>query len=148
MTVVKFKPFAPSQYMFGDLFEELFNNFLNDENNFAANKNTKPAVNIIENEDNYDLELAIPGIKKENIDIKLEDKQLIISSKSNNEEKHENDNFIRMEYNFNSFKRVFTLPETVNHNNIDATYADGILRLKLNKKEEAMKKGPVAIEIK
>lgn len=148
MTLVKFKPFAPSQYVFGDLFEELFNNFLKDETGITSVRSAKPAVNILEEQDRYVLELAVPGIKKEDIDIKIEDKQLIICSLKENKDEETKENFIRMEYNFESFKRVFSLPDTVNSNEINAEYTDGILKLNLKKKEEAVKKGPVTIEIK
>lgn len=136
MTLVKFKPFAPSQYVFGDLFEELFNNFLKDESGIATPQLTKPAVNIIEEQDKYLLELAIPGIKKENIEVKIENKQLIISSSKVQKEEEVKENFIKMEYNYDSFKRVFTLPDSINSNEINAEYFDGILKLSLMKKEE------------
>lgn len=148
MTLVKFKPFAPSQYVFGDLFEELFNNFLKDETGISSARFTKPAVNIIEEQDKYLLELAVPGMKKEDIDVKIEDKQLIISSSKEIKDEETRENFIRMEYNFESFKRVFTLPESVNANEINAEYNEGILKVTLKKREEAVKKGPVTIEIK
>ncbi len=148
MTLVKFKPFAPSQYVFGDLFEELFNNFLKDETGITSVRSTKPAVNIIEEQDRYLLELAVPGLKKDDIDVKIEDKQLIISSSKEIKDEETKENFIRMEYNFESFKRVFSLPETINANEINAEYTDGILKVSLKKKEEAVKKGPVTIEIK
>lgn len=148
MTLVKFKPFSPSQYVFGDLFEELFNNFLKDETGIASAQFTKPAVNIIEETDKYVLELAVPGMKKEDISIKIENKQLIISSSKEQKEEEIKENFIKMEYNYDSFKRVFTLPDSINSNEINAEYFDGILKLSLMKKEEAIKKGPMSIAIK
>jgi len=148
MTLVKFKPFAPSQYIFGDLFEELFNNFLKDETGISSARFTKPEVNIIEEQDKYLLELAVPGMKKEDIDIKIEAKQLIISSSKELNDEETKDNFIKMEYNYESFRRAFSLPDTVNSNEIQAEYNDGILKLSLMKKEEAVKKGPVSIAIK
>lgn len=148
MTLVKFKPFAPSQYVFGDLFEELFNNFLKDETGITTTQFTKPAVNILEESDKYVLELAIPGMKKEDIEVKIENKQLIISSSKEQKEEEIKENFIKMEYNYDSFKRVFTLPDSINSNEIDAEYKDGILNLSLMKKEESIKKGPMSIAIK
>lgn len=148
MTLVRFKPFAPKQYVFGDLFEELFNNFLKDESGISSFSYTKPAVNILEEKDKYSLELAVPGMKKEDIDIRVEDKQLIISSATENKEEINRDNFIRMEYNYESFKRVFTLPDTINANDINAEYVDGVLKIALRKKEEAIKKDPMQIAIK
>jgi len=147
MTLVKFKPFAPSQYVFGDLYDELFNNFLREFKSPAEVEYTQPAVNIIEEKDKYILELAVPGVDKKDIDIKLEDNELIISSNTESKKEEVEENFVRMEYNYNSFKRVFTIPDTVDTKKIDAQYKDGILRITLKKKEEAIKKGPVAIKI-
>ena len=147
MTLVKFKPFAPSQYVFGDLYDELFNNFLREFKTPAQVEYTQPAVNIIDEKDKYVLELAVPGVDKKDIDIKLEDNELIISSNTENKKEEVEENFVRMEYNYNSFKRVFTIPDTVDTKKIDAKYKDGILRITLKKKEEAIKKGPMSIKI-
>ncbi len=148
MTLVKFKPFAPAQYLFGDLYDELFNNYLSDSKTTTDKKYSHPAVNIIEEKDKYILELAAPGLNKEDIDIKLEDKELIISSKADKNDEEIQENFVRIEYNYDVFKRVFTIPETVDTKSIDAKYKNGVLTLTLNKKEEAIKKGPIAIKVK
>ena len=148
MTLVKFKPFAPAQYLFGDLYDELFNNYLNDSKPTIEKKFSHPAVNIIEEPDKYILELAVPGLNKEEIDIKLEDKELIISSKAEIKDEEIQENFVRVEYNYDSFKRFFTIPNTIDTKNIDAKYKNGVLSLTLKKKEEAIKKGPVSIKVK
>ncbi len=147
MTLMKFKPFAPSQYLFGDLYDELFNNFLSDFKSPNVNY-TQPAVNIVEEKDKYILELAVPGVNKKDIDIKLEDNELIISSNIEQKEEEKEENMVRMEYNYTSFKRVFTIPQTVDTKHIDAEYKDGILKITMKKKEEAIKKGPMAIKVK
>jgi len=147
MTLVKFKPFAPSQYLFGDLYDELFNNFLREYKSPAQVEYTQPAVNIIDEKDKYVLELAVPGVDKKDIDIKLEDNELIISSNTEKKEEKVDEDFVRLEYNYGSFKRVFTIPQTVDTKKIDAQYKDGILRISLKKKEEAIKKGPMSIKI-
>ena len=148
MTLVKFKPFAPAQYLFGDLYDELFNNYLNDSKPTQEKKHSHPAVNIIEEKDKYILELAVPGINKEDIEIKLEDEELIISSKAEHKDEGIQENFVRVEYNYDSFKRVFSIPDTVDTKSIDAKYENGILQLILKKKEEAIKKGPISIKVK
>ena len=99
MTLMKFKPFAPSQYLFGDLYDELFNNFLSDFKSPNVNY-TQPAVNIVEEKDKYILELAVPGVNKKDIDIKLEDNELIISSNIEQKEEEKEENMVRMEYNY------------------------------------------------
>jgi len=147
MTVVKFKPFAPAQYLFGDLYDELFNNFLTDSKQNIEKKQSHPAVNILEKKDRYILELAVPGINKEDIDIKLENDELIISSKQKDQDNELTENFVRVEYNYNSFKRVFTIPDTIDTKVIDAKYKNGVLIIVLNKKNEAIKKGPMSIKV-
>jgi len=148
MTLVNFKPFAPAQYLFGDLYDELFNNYLTDSKPTKEKKYSHPAVNIIEEKDKFILELAVPGINKADIDIKLENDELLISSKSEEKENELQENFVRVEYNYKSFKRVFKIPETVNTKKINAQYKNGVLTLTLHKKEEAINNGPLSIEVK
>lgn len=147
MTLVKFKPFAPAQYLFGDLYEELFKNYLTDSRPSNRSKYSHPAVNIKEQNDKFILELAIPGVDKKDIDIKLEKNELVISSKTKNEDEVIKQVFAREEYNYNSFKRVFTIPDLVDTKTIDAKYEKGVLTIVLMKKEEAIKKGPISINI-
>lgn len=101
-----------------------------------------PAVNIIESETNFVLELAAPGRKKEDFNIEINDNILTVSSeqKSETEEKDSKGKYTRREFSLNSFKRVFTLPETIDEDKINAVYNDGLLELTLPKKEEALPK--------
>lgn len=99
-----------------------------------------PAVNIKENFSNFVLEVALPGLKKENIAIEIEKDVLKVSSSVSNEKEtsHEEEtNFTRKEFEYKSFKRLFTLPKDVNKNLISAQYIDGILSITLPKVEEA-----------
>lgn len=91
-----------------------------------------PPVNIIENEYNYILSLAVPGMKKEDLKITLEGSMLSISSQKEEIEEV----FTRKEFNFYSFFRSFTLPEDVKPEYIEAKYEDGLLRIVLPRKEE------------
>jgi len=103
-----------------------------------------PPVNILEKEDQFILEVAVPGVEKEAINVDINDNMLTIS-RDKAEDKAENENettvtegkFTRKEFNFNSFKRTFTLPETVDAHLISATNTNGILSIVLPKKEEA-----------
>ena len=106
-----------------------------------------PAVNITEQKNDYLVSLAVPGMKKEDFKIDIDGNMLTISSakEETNEEKEKR--FTRMEYNYSSFSRSFTLPETINGEAINAEYTDGILRVTLPKKEEAKNKGPKEISI-
>ena len=106
-----------------------------------------PAVNIKENDTNFDLELAVPGRKKEDFNIEVNENVLTISSEISSEKNEEKENYTRREFSFASFKRAFTLPETIDEDNIKASYEDGILKFNLPKKEEALPKPKRMIEL-
>jgi len=112
-----------------------------------TNNRVNPAVNIKENDDSFQIEFAVPGFKKDDFNIELDNDVLTVSSevKESNEKKEEK--FTRKEYSFTSFKRAFTLPETVDGSKIEASYEDGILRLFVPKKDEALPKPKRFIEI-
>ncbi len=99
-----------------------------------------PAVNIKDNSEGFVLELAVPGGKKDDFKVEVDNDLLTISSEVKTESKEEKENYTRREFAFSSFKRAFTLPETVDGTKIDASYENGILRLSLPKKEEALPK--------
>lgn len=106
-----------------------------------------PAVNIKENEKGFELELSVPGRKKEDFNIEIDDSLLTISSEFKTENETKEGNYTRREFGFSSFKRSFTLPESVNEEKIDATYENGILKFTLPKKEEALPKPKRMIEL-
>ncbi|WP_405381286.1 Hsp20/alpha crystallin family protein [Maribacter sp. LLG6340-A2] len=107
-----------------------------------------PAVNIKENEDNFELELFVPGRDKKDFAVELDDAILTISSEIKEEKNDSKDNYTRREFTISSFKRSFTLPETVAMDKVDATYEGGILKFNLPKKEEALPKPKRMIELK
>ena len=110
-------------------------------------KQSVPAANVKETETEYVLELAIPGRKKEDFNVEIDNEILTISSEVKSEENKEDDGYTRREFTFSSFKRVFSLPETISLDKINATYEDGILKFVLPKKEEALPKPKRLIEI-
>lgn len=97
-----------------------------------------PAVNIAEKEDQFHLEMVIPGFKKDEVQIELDQDVLTISSEVTQETEEQTEQFTRKEFVKSSFKRSFNLPETINQENIEASYEDGILTIALPKKEEAL----------
>ncbi len=101
--------------------------------------NSFPAVNVKEGEKDYKIELAAPGFKKENIAVHLDNDILHISAESKNEKEESDENFTRKEFSYNSFSRSFQLPKSANNEKIDAKYEDGVLKILVNKKEEAVK---------
>jgi HSP20 family protein len=123
------------------LFDEMFNEGLGRDYNY----NWKPLANVSEKEDRFELELAVPGMKKDNFNISIEKNMLSISAENktdNTEERQdENVNYTRREFVYGSFCRSFTLPESVDREKISAEYTDGILKLILPKSEkETLKK--------
>lgn len=110
-------------------------------------KNT-PLVNIIETDDSFQIQLAVPGISKEQIKLDVKEDQLFIESLSSEQEDEATPKFIRKEYDFHSFKKVFNLTDEINQSSIDATLENGILTVTLEKKEEAKAIPPRTITIK
>lgn len=100
---------------------------------------TVPAVNIVEHKDNFNIEMAAPGMKKEDFKIEVEGDQMTISSEKETEKKEEEKNFWKKEYSYSSFSRSFTLPENANSDKVAATYKDGLLTLSIPKKEGVAK---------
>jgi HSP20 family protein len=99
---------------------------------------TIPSVNITEEKDSFLIEVAAPGLKKEDFNIELEGNLLTISSEKESETKEGDetkDKFFRREYSYSSFSRSFTLPENTDAEKISAKYADGVLKLNIAKKE-------------
>jgi len=144
MTLAKFS----NRNAFPSLFGEFFNRDLFDQFNAGFNNSTMPAVNIKETKNDFIVEVAAPGMKKDDFKIELDNKLLVISSE--NEEKREEvkeGEFTRKEFSYRSFKRSFTLPDSVEDGKIKANYADGVLSIMLPKKEEAKEKPKRMIKI-
>ena len=119
--------------------------------NFANSNitSTKPSVNIKENKENYSIQLAAPGLRKEDFNITVEKDQLIIESsiEDSSKENSQNGQYTRKEFNYGSFKRSFHLSDKINSEKITATYDQGILTVTLDKREEAKDKAPRNISI-
>lgn len=136
-----------SNPLFIDLFEDFFGKDFTPLTGYNTRINT-PAVNIKETDSAFALQVIAPGYSKKDIALDLDENVLTISSEKKTENKNENEKFTRKEFSFNSFKRSFNLPETVNQEGVKATFKDGILNIVLPKKEEALPKPPKKIEIK
>lgn len=106
-----------------------------------------PAVNIIEEKDGFRIDVAAAGLSKDDFKIDLDNDILTVSSKGNEEDKGEANLYTRREFNFTSFSRSFRLDDSIDQEGIKASHAEGILKIHLPKKEEAVAKGPKTIEI-
>jgi len=136
MTLVKFNPngnVKKNGLMPGlDVFDSIFNDtFFSDRMMSRV-----PAVNISESKDHYHLELAAPGLKKEDFKLSLERKVLSISVEQQSQHS-EVRNYNKREFSYSSFVRSFTLPDAADENGIEAKYVDGVLCIDIAKREEA-----------
>ena len=100
---------------------------------------TMPAVNVREDKDSYTVSLAAPGLKKEDFNVDVEGNMLTISSEKEEKKEEGDEKFTRKEYSYSAFSRSFNLPEDVKQDAIDARYENGVLNIRLPRKEEAKK---------
>lgn len=112
-----------------------------------ARFNRTPSVNILEDEKQYRIEMAVPGMSRNDFRIDLEDDILTISSGKHEEKEEKDHRYMRREFSFGTFKRSFRLPETVNQEKIDASHKDGILTISLPKQEEVVQKAARQIQV-
>ena len=124
--------------------------FTRDLTNVSNPWSSRVAVNISQDDDSFGIEVAAPGLKKENFNIEVKNDQLTISYEDQSETKEENGNgkYTRREFTYNSFSRSFHLPErTIDEENIFANYVDGVLKVVLPKLEESKPKAPKTISV-
>jgi len=143
MTIVK-----QNSSVFPTLFEDLFESDFFKKPSLMQTGLSVPAVNIIETPEEFQIDLAVAGMKKDDFTINIERNVIIISSERSSESTDENkvENYTRREFNYHSFSRSFVLPEAANREEINATYLDGILKVVIPKKDEA-KMLPKTIQI-
>ena len=135
MALVKFN------HRFSPVFSDTWNDFFNKDftqlmgheggNNWAK-------VNVVELDKGYRIEVAAPGLSKEDFELKVDGDVLTIKAKREANTPQEGEKYTRREFSFHSFQRSFTLPDTVDTANVEARYVDGILHVSLAKKEEAV----------
>ncbi len=136
----KQSPFFPS------LVDEFVNRDWNLE--LPSFSTTVPAVNIIEKETEYKIELAVPGMRKDHFEIEMEEGILSISANQEEEKTSKKEKFTRREFSYNSFRRSFTIPESVDPAKIDANYTEGVLFISLPKRKEALPQPKKLINIR
>lgn len=132
--------------LFDDFFSRDLFNWGN--SNFSSTSTTVPSVNIKETTDDFQVEMAAPGMEKSDFNISLEGNLLTISSQRKHEEESKDDGYTRREFSYQSFQRSFTLPrDVVEEDRIVARYQNGMLHLNIPKTERAKQKAPRLIEI-
>lgn len=128
--------------------DDFFNDsFFNQVKSTSCN-GTTPAVNVSENEKEYTIEVAAPGIERKDFNLEVDNDVLTISTEQKASKEEQKQTFLRREFNFQTFNRSFQLPETIDQEQIKASHEAGILTLTLPKKEEEVQKIPRQIEVK
>lgn len=137
MTLAKFNERRDNSGLLSPVFNDIFENLFNDS--FISDRMVSrvPAVNISETDNHYHIELAAPGLKKEDFKINLERNVLTISAEKQNEQTENDKQYNKREYCYTSFVRSFTLPESADDAGIAAGYTDGVLKIDVAKKAEA-----------
>lgn len=124
------------------MLSDILNDMLetNEETNYYGN----PAVNIAEFKESFAIEIAAPGLNKDQLKVELNKDSLIVyAEKAKNDEAK----YIQREFNFENFRKVYQIPDKVDREKISANYSNGIFKISLPKREEAIDRGPVQIAI-
>ncbi len=129
MTLIKWQHRNPLTDMVSNLFD-------NDLGDFFGKRFSDPAANIIESNEAFTLDIAAPGMKKDDFRINLENNILSISTELEDLKREEGKNYTRKEFYYGSFSRAFTLPKTIDLESIKADYEAGILTITLPKKQD------------
>jgi HSP20 family protein len=133
---------APSSDLVRDRFSRLFEDAFNDmlrpfEAEGVSDRAWAPAVDIRETDDDVTLLVDLPGMKKEDVDVTLENNVLTVSGERKFDREESNDNYHRIERSYGSFTRSFTLNQNVHTDKVDANFKDGVLTISLPKEEQA-----------
>lgn len=126
---------------------EVFNDFF-DNNNMPKANATAPAINVLVNDTEYTVELAAPGLRKEDFDISLNDEgDLVIKMEKKAEVKDENTRYLRREFAYSKYEQTLILPDDVNKDKVGARMADGVLNITLPKLNKSIQKVARQIEV-
>lgn len=120
---------------FSDIMDEFFNDAVN-----TRRDNFVPGIDIAETENQFEISAELPGMKKEDINISLDNSRLTISGERSLKEEEEGKTFHRVETSYGSFNRSFQLPDNVDEESIKASYEDGLLNITIAKREDKVKK--------
>lgn len=129
-----------------DRFPSVFDDFFKPWNEWFTNGGmlskpmNVPAVNVVENHNEYKVNLAAPGLKKSDFQIDVEGNMLTISSEKEESKEEKDEQYTRKEFSYSSFSRSFSLPEDVKQDKIEAVYEEGVLKISLPKREDAKTK--------
>jgi len=144
MAIVRWEPFREllsTQDRFNQLFNQTFSQaFGEGQGHELGSRNWAPAVDIYENDHELVIKAELPGIDSKDVEVRVENHTLLITGERKFEKDTSEGNYHRVERTYGTFSRSFTLPATVSAENAQAEYKDGVLTLKLAKREEAKPK--------
>jgi HSP20 family protein len=146
MTLVKLNP-SLSHNSFNTFVENFFGKSMNELFDTMVQGSTVPSVNISDNGNAYILELAAPGLQKDQFNIDVNNNVLSIQYRSEEKTEEQNQRFFKQEFNYSAFKRAFTLPKNANLEAITASYKDGVLTIEVPKKEEHKNTNTIKVAI-
>jgi HSP20 family protein len=141
MAIVRWEPFrdlVTTQESFNRLFNDTFGRFLGEES--RGTQTWAPAVDIYENDQNLVLKAELPGFDPKDVEVRVEDGALYLKGERKFESDVKQENFHRIERSYGSFTRTFSLPSSINADNVTAEFKNGLLTLTMPKKEEAKPK--------
>jgi HSP20 family protein len=133
-----FREFSTLQDRMNRLFRESYNDAGRDES--LTTSSFAPAVDVYEDEHKVSLKIEVPGIEEKDIDVRVENNTLTVHGERKIEKEEKEENYRRVERQYGSFTRTFTLPQTVDTENVSAIYDKGVLKISLPKKAEAKPK--------
>jgi HSP20 family protein len=140
-------PARKERRFFPSIVDEFFGrDFIPDLFEFQTGVNM-PSVNVIEGKDEFKIEVAAPGLNKEDFKVDLDNNVLTITSEKEEKKEDENQRYMRREFSYSSFKRSFSMPQSVDSSNIRANHQNGVLTITIPKREEAKERPPKQIEI-
>ncbi len=146
MAIVRWRPFGDLMDSFEDI-ERRMRKLQGEETSESESMAWAPRVDIKESEDELIVHAEVPGMKKEDFNVNMKEGVLSISGEKRAEEKTESENWHRIERMFGRFQRSFYIPTEVDDKKIKASYKDGVLEVKLPKKEEAKRKEiPISVD--
>jgi HSP20 family protein len=140
MTVLtRFEPYREFATL-QDRLNRLFQNSFGESQDSLTTSSFSPAVDVYEDEHTVNLKIEVPGIDEKDLDIRVENNTLTVHGERKFEKEEKEENFRRVERQYGSFTRSFTLPQTVDSENVSANYDKGVLKISLPKKAEAKPK--------
>ncbi len=137
MAILKYSD--PNTDVFGKRFSDIMDEFFNDAV-ATRNRSFAPSIDISETDKKYNIDVEIPGMTKDDIDLNIENNRLTISGERKFENEEKNKQFHRVETHYGTFTRSIQLPDNVKPDSINATYKNGILNISIEKSEDKIKK--------